>query len=255
MTEASTEIEAILESLTEEEKDSPILNDANDAFVAAEIAKALKQAYADVETPEIAALNGFIELLDSKAKKPEQDVYVQAHPEVQWTNIEAGKHGAYAKPKVNAYLKTLRAAFSFAEDSFETKLLQVEDLLAQEKALKAEIKADAMALHNLTKTTIEALDNDQLLLLLEAKWVEPIVTAILALPSEVIEHLTDVVQHLADKYAVTYSETTEKLTQAENDLASLIDDLTASEFDLKGLAQFQTLLKGAWDGEAKMPRD
>ena len=89
LTEASTEIEAILESLTEEEKDSPILNDANDAFVAAEIAKALKQA-----------------------------VYVQAHPEVQWTNIEAGKHGAYAKPKVNAYLKTLRAEFSFAEVSF-----------------------------------------------------------------------------------------------------------------------------------------
>ena len=255
LTEASTEIEAILESLTEEEKDSPILNDANDAFVAAEIAKALKQAYADVETPEIAALNGFVELLDSKAKKPEQDAYIQAHSEVQWSNIEAGKNGAYAKVKVNAYLKTLRAAFSFAEDSFETKLLQVEDLLAQEKALKAEIKADAMALHNLTKTTIEALDNDQLLLLLEAKWVEPIVTAILALPSEVIEHLTEVVQHLADKYAVTYSETTEKLTQAENDLASLIDDLTASEFDLKGLAQFQTLLKGAWDGEAKMPRD
>jgi type I restriction enzyme M protein len=82
-------------------------------------------------------------------------------------------------------------------------------------------------------------------LLLEAKWVEPIVTAILALPSEVIEHLTDVVQHLADKYAVTYTETTEKLTEAEHNLASLIDDLTASEFDLKGLAQYQALLKGA----------
>lgn len=246
LTEASTEIEAILDSLTEEEKDSPILNDANDAFVAAEIAKALKQAYADVETPEIAALNGFIELLDNKAKKPEQDAYIQAYSVVQWSNIEAGKNGAVAKVKVNAYLKTLRAEFSFAEDSLEAKLLQVEALLAQEKALKLEIKAEALALHNLTKVTIEALDNGQLLALLEAKWVEPIVTAILALPSEVIEHLTDVVQHLADKYAVTYSETTEKLMEAENDLADLIEDLTANdEFDLKGLAQFQALLKGA----------
>jgi type I restriction enzyme M protein len=121
----------------------------------------------------------------------------------------------------------------------------VEDLLAQEKELKAEIKADANALHLLTKTTIEALQDSQVLELLEAKWVQPIVSAILALPNEVIEHLTDVVQALADKYAVTYTETTQKLTEAENSLADLIDDLTGDDFDMQGLAQFQMLLKGA----------
>ena len=60
-----------------------------------------------------------------------------------------------------------------------------------------------------------------------------------------IGHLTDVVQALTDKYAVTYTETTQKLTEAEHNLAHLIEDLTASEFDLKGLAQFKSLLKGA----------
>lgn len=146
---------------------------------------------------------------------------------------------------MKAYLKTLQANFTFAEDSLEAKLFQVEDLLAQEKELKAEIKADANALHFLTKVTIETLDDSQVLELLEAKWVQPIVTAILALPNEVIEHLIDVVQALADKYAVTYTETTQKLTEAEKSLASLIDDLTGDEFDMQGLAQFQALLKGA----------
>ena len=121
----------------------------------------------------------------------------------------------------------------------------MEDLIAQEKELKAEIKADANALHLLTKTTIEALEDSQVLELLEAKWVKPIVSAILALPSEVIGHLTNVIQVLADKYTVTYTETTQKLTEAENSLASLIDDLTGDDFDMQGLAQFQTLLKGA----------
>lgn len=147
--------------------------------------------------------------------------------------------------KVKAYLKTLQAAFTFEKDSLEAKLLQVEDLLVQEKELKAEIKTDTNTLHLLTKTTIEALENAQVLELLEAKWVQPIVSAILALPNEVIEHLTDVVQALADKYAVTYTETTQNLTEAEHSLASLIDDLTGDEFDMQGLAQFQTLLKGA----------
>lgn len=243
LTEASSDIEAIMESLSEEEKES-LLNDANDAFVTAEITKALNQAWADSETPEIRALQELLKLIDSKAKKPEQVQFVQAHPEIQWANIEAKKDGTYAAAKIKAYLKTLQANFTFAEDSLEAKLLQVEDLLAQEKQLKAEIKSDAQALHLLTKATIEALDDAQVLELLEAKWVEPIVNAIFALPNEVIEHLTDVVQALADKYAVTYTETTQKLTQAEHALAELIDNLTGDDFDMQGLAQFQTLLKG-----------
>lgn len=243
LTEASSDIEAIMDSLSEEDKDT-LLNDANDAFVTAEITKALKQAFEEIETPEIRAVNEFLVLLANKAKKPEQEQFVQAHPEVQWEKIEANKNGTFAVGKVKVYLKTLQANFTFAEDSLEAKLFQVEDLLAQEKELKAEIKADANALHLLTKTTIEALDDSQVLELLEAKWVQPIVSAILALPNEVIEHLTDVVQALADKYAVTYTETTQKLTEAEHSLASLIDDLTGDDFDMQGLAQFQTLLKG-----------
>lgn len=244
LTEASAEIEAIMDSLSEEEKDT-LLNDANDAFVTAEITKALKQAFEDIETPEIRAINELLELLVNKAKKPEQEQFVQAHPEVQWAKIEANKNGTYAVGKVKAYLKTLQANFTFEEDSLEAKLFQVEDLLAQEKELKAEIKADANALHLLTKATIEALQDAQVLELLEAKWVQPIVSAILALPNEVIEHLTDVVQALTDKYAVTYTETTQKLTEAEHSLADLIDDLTGDDFDIQGLAQFQALLKGA----------
>ena len=244
LTEASAEIEAIMDSLYEEEKDT-LLNDANDAFVTAEITKALKQAFEEIETPEIRAIHELLVLLANKAKKPEQEQFVQAHPEVQWAKIEANKNGTFAVAKVKAYLKTLQANFTFAEDSLEAKLFQVEDLLAQEKELKAEIKADTNALHLLTKVTIEALENLQVLELLEAKWVEPIVSAILALPNEVIEHLTDVVHALADKYAVTYTETTQKLTEAEHSLANLIDDLTGNDFDMQGLAQFQTLLKGA----------
>src|SRR5690606_4809379 len=111
---------------------------------------------------------------------PEQEQFVQAHPEVLWASIEANKNGTYAAAKVKAYLKTLQADFTFAEDSLEAKLFQVEDLIVQEKELKAEIKADANALHLLTKTTIEALKDSHVLALLEVKWVQPIVQAILA---------------------------------------------------------------------------
>lgn len=246
LAETSAEIESLMESLSEEDKEQ-LLNEANDAFVPAEIVKALKQAYAEIETPEIVVLNEYLEFLgtDPKPKKPQKEQFVKDHAEVQWSNIEANKDGTYAAPKVKAYLKHLRSGFSFEEGSLEATLVQVDELLAQEKELKAQISKDEAVLHLLTKTTIEALEEAQVKALLEAKWVEPIVSAILALPNEVIEHLTDTVQALADKYAVTYTETTQKLTEAEHSLADLIDDLTGDEFDMKGLAQFQALLKGA----------
>ena len=52
------------------------------------------------------------------------------------------------------------------------------------------------------------------------------------------------VQALANKYAVTYTDTTQQLSQAEHSLADMLDDLVGSEFDMKGLAQFKALLKG-----------
>ncbi len=244
LTEASSDIEAIMDSLSEEDKDT-LLNDANDAFVIAEVTKAIKQAYADVETAETIALYAYLEFLKEKPKKIAKEQFVKNHPEVQWSQIVANKDGTYAVAKVNVYLTHLQSSVVFAKDSLVAKLVQVQDLLVLEKELKTEIKDDANVLHLLTKSTIEALDDSQVLELLEAKWVQPIVSAISALPNEVIEHLTDVVQALADKYAVTYTETTQKLTEEENSLADLIDELTGGDFDMQGLAQFKTLLKGA----------
>ncbi len=245
LSETSADIEALLDSLTEEEKDGSILNDANDAFVAAEIVKTLKLSYADIETPAIVTLNGYLDLLENKASKSELEAYIRAHRNVDWSQMEAAKNGTYAKAKVNAYLKTLQSVFTFPEDSLEEKLLKAETLLNQEKELKAQIKADEIVLHTLTKVTIENLSDDQVLGLLEAKWVEPIVSTMQRLPDEMLTHLTTCVQKLADKYAQTYVETTTKLKNAEDTLADLIDGLTGNAFDEQGLRELQTLLKGA----------
>ena len=245
LAEASAEIESLMESLSEEDKDY-LLNDNNDAFVVAQVTKAIKQAYADVETPETITLGDYLEFIGAKPapNKAAKVKFVEDHPEVNWSSIEANKDGTYGVGKINAYLKSLQSSITFDENTLEATLVNVDELLTLEKELKAQINEDAKTLHLLTKTTIEALEEAQVKALLEAKWVEPIVSAILALPNEVIEHLTDTVQALADKYAVTYTETTQKLTEAEHSLADLIGDLTGDEFDLKGLAQFQALLKG-----------
>ncbi|WP_278404887.1 type I restriction-modification system subunit M [Pseudoalteromonas ruthenica] len=245
LAEVNSQIEEIIESLTEAEKNSPILNDKNDAFAKGELTKKLKDIYVDVDSPEIRTLNKYLYLLDNKAKKPEKLAFVEEHPTVGWSNIEANKDGTYGKGKVNIYLQTLRAGFEFDSETFEGKLILADKLLAEQTELKADIKEKTQALHLKTKTTIEGLTDDQVNELLHLKWIAPLSLELAAMPSAVITRLTSQVQALADKYAVTYSQVANEIKTTEQELAKMMGKLTGNEFDLQGLAELTNLLKGA----------
>jgi type I restriction enzyme M protein len=163
---------------------------------------------------------------------------------VYWSQIEVSKDGTYSKGNVNTYLTSLRSAYEFPEDSFTHKLLKASTLLEEEKALKTAIKNDGAALHLKTKSTIESLRDDQVKDLLEAKWVVPLNEALHQLPDQQIELLNGKLQSLVRKYEVTYAENARGIQQAETALAGLIDELEGNEFDLKGLAELKSLLRG-----------
>ncbi|MGU0055505.1 hypothetical protein ACVXG7_03325 [Enterobacter hormaechei] len=64
------------------------------------------------------------------------------------------------------------------------------------------------------------------------------------MPDVVISQLTREVQALADKYAITYSQVAHEVKTTGKELAQMIGELTGSEFDLQGLAELTSLLKG-----------
>ncbi|MBA6153102.1 type I restriction-modification system subunit M [Gelidibacter maritimus] len=239
----ATEIEELIEALPEEEKDSNLLNDKNDAFVVKELNEAIKEVYADVETEEINALKKYIALLDNKARKPEKEQFIKTHKLIQWDAMDANKDGTFSKTNVNKYLVQLQSEFSFPEDSLEYQLVIASQLLTEQKELKAEVKKEEAALHMLTKETIENLTNGQVNNLLEHKWVKPIVHALINLPSATIDTFSLELKHLAEKYATTYSQVAQDINEAENSLAELLDDLTGNEHDVKALTEFKNLLK------------
>ena len=183
--EITSEYEELLDSLSDDEKESDTINDAKDGFVNSVVTKEARQIMAN--------------------------------------------------RKKHAVLQ---------EDTYEAKIVKVSDLLIEEKELKAQVKTDAAKLHLLTKTTIEKLTDTQVFELIELKWISPLVTSLDQLPGLLINELTAKVQALAEKYAVTYSHLTEEIHETETVLASLIDELDCNEFDLKGLSEFKSLLKG-----------
>ena len=143
-----------------------------------------------------------------------------------------------------ALLAEAKQSGPFEPKSLEAKLIQAAEGLAEEKTLKAAIKANAAALHLQTKATIEGLSDAQVQQLLEGKWISSLSEALHGLPGQQIDGLTRQLDTLADKYRITYADNAREIRQAEDALAGMIEELDANEFDLKGLSELKTLLAG-----------
>ncbi len=117
-------------------------------------------------------------------------------------------------------------------------------LITEEKALRRTIKTDSAELHLKTKTTVEGLSDDDVLELLRKKWITPIVDRIRSLPDAVMADFIGKLEAICKKYETTFAEVEEEIADTERSLIALLDNLTGSEFDMKGLAEFKKLLGG-----------
>ena len=80
--------------------------------------------------------------------------------------------------------------------------------------------------------------------LLKEKWISPIINKLMELPDIKINDLTSKIDYLAHKYETTYADIEREIKDTENSLISMLNDLTGSEYDMKGLEEFKTLLGG-----------
>lgn len=135
-------------------------------------------------------------------------------------------------------------AAALGPESYEAKIIEAAQLLAQEKSLKAAIKKDAAALHLKTKATIEALSDEQAYALLESKWLSPLVNELHGLPGLVTSRLIAKLQALVEKYRITYADNARDIKKSEDALANMLGELQGGEFDLKGIEELKTLLAG-----------
>lgn len=177
LSEMSGAYETLLDELGEEDKEQPFVNDDKDAFVPAEVKKALKAKEAEPQTLEV--------------------------------------------------------------------LKKADRLMNEEKTLRKQIKADSAALQMKTKKTLEELSDDDALELLRLKWIVPLVDGLRALPDAVVAAFIGKLETLCRKYETTFSQVEKEISDTEQSLMSLLDGLTGSEFDMKGIAAFKKLLGDA----------
>lgn len=239
ISEYDSQLSDLVEGISEDDKEEELFNEAGDAFVPKELDKKVKEIQEQITSPEIEALQHYLEL----SKKADKESFVYNNPQVAWNKMD-GNNGSYSKSVVNNYINTLREQHTFDEDSYEYILCKASSILEKQKSLKSQVKKDAEALEKKTKKTIEGLSKEQVDYLLTKKWIDSLIDNLFKLPVEIVDGLIKSIEALQKKYETTYFDIEKEIKETEASLCSMIDDLVGDEYDMKGLSELKSLLSG-----------
>ena len=238
--EITSTYDSLIDTLSEEDKDSDLLNDTNDAFNKSSVDKHLKEILLSVTSPEIESLAQYL-MLSQKNDKLE---YQKLHSEIRWDFMEANSNGTYSKTAVKKYMDMLRLQYVYEEGSIEDTIKKAAQLLEEERTIKSQIKEEKDALQLLTKDTIENLSDEAVCNLLHQKWIVPLVQSIGSLPALVLNDLIAQLDSLCRKYDTTLHQVEQQIRETETALDGLLSQLCGNDFDMQGIAALRSLLGG-----------
>ena len=178
----------------------------------------------------IATLQGRIEAIDGELDAVRGELLGMDDTDKYF---DAEKENAFIKKEITADSKQK----SDVEDDVKEQLKIIVGLWDEQSAKKKQVAKDKLALEKKTIKTIEGLDMKGIQMFLELKWIVPITSTIEALPDAVIQNFADAITTLNEKYAVTYNDIEQSIAESEQDLASLICQLTGDEFAISGLSR------------------
>lgn len=152
---------------------------------------------------------------------------------------------AFVPKELKAKVKKIKQEFGakLPEDSAEAMLVEADKLLDLEKKQKKAVCEATDILQEETIALIKKLPMKDILHLLVAKWIEPVRKGIANLFNKEVKDFAEKLDALDTKYCDTLVNIDERIAKSEKSLASLIDNLTGSDFDMAGLREFQKLLR------------
>ena len=94
-----------------------------------------------------------------------------------------------------------------------------------------------------TRETITNLDEDTALLLVEYKWIKPLVESLNRIPDAVIQEYIAKIEYISDKYGNTLNKIEEDVKKASKELSVMINELVGNTADMEGLAELRKILE------------
>lgn len=189
----------------------------------------VQKALFQKELDAISALQGRIEAIDGELDAVRDELLGMEDTDKYF---DAEKDNALMKKEISADAKPK----SDVEDDVKEQLKAIVALWDEQTKAKKDVKKMLDDLEKATIKTIEGLDMRGINQFLELKWIVPITSAIEALQDAIVSKLADAITGLNEKYAVTYNDIEQGIDESEQNLATLIGQLTGDEFAISGLS-------------------
>ena len=189
----------------------------------------VQKALFQKELDAISALQGRIEAIDGELDAVRDELLGMEDTDKYF---DAEKDNALMKKEISADAKPK----SDVEDDVKEQLKAIVALWDEQTKAKKDVKKMLDDLEKAAIKTIEGLDMRGINQFLELKWIVPITSAIEALQDAIVSKLADAITGLNEKYAVTYNDIEQGIDESEQNLATLIGQLTGDEFAISGLS-------------------
>lgn len=157
-----------------------------------------------------------------------------------WSDYLDDDNEKFDKSKIK---KDAKAKGDEIEPETKAKLKELVTLWDDQSKTNKEIKKKKLELIDKTKEAIENLSDEEIETFLYLKWIMPVCKDINSTLATVTESLQKEVSSLAEKYAVSFTQLNEELSNAQNELSDIIAQLTGDEYAIKGLEGLSEYLK------------
>ncbi|MBN0919222.1 type I restriction-modification system subunit M [[Mycoplasma] gypis] len=144
--------------------------------------------------------------------------------------------------KIDSTIKFLK--HEKESEEFIDKLIQVNENNKIFSDSKKEILNLEKELKTLSEQKLQSLNNEEIKILLNKKWINSIIDNLNKLPQKIINTLVLDLTTLHEKYSETLLDINNEINKVEKELADMIDELQGDEYDIKGLQEFKSLLLG-----------
>lgn len=151
---------------------------------------------------------------------------------------------AFVNTKIISYIKSTTKNSAITHYTCHQAIVEVSELIEEEKILKKQIKVGSNNLEMLTKKTIENLSDNDIRSLLYEKWISPLIKSLKTLPNLIISNLEISLVKLSKKYDNTFININKEIAKSEKELAMMISDLDGEEYDLIAIKELQELFGG-----------
>lgn len=147
--------------------------------------------------------------------------------------------------KLEEYKESLREELEEEDDSQDiVDDAKIKKYKKEIRDLKREIKNADEVLQENTMMRFGSFTDEEVSMLLNLKWVEPIMSGLMTLPLNLVDGLVEKIESLKEKYSETFEDIENQISRTEDELIGFIDQLTGSDADMAGLQEFKKILGG-----------